>query len=83
MGRQVKPPEEHLVSIKEFAEIVDEGLNNVYLWAAIRDNNIPLLEHFDKTKVALNYLKLIQSQKRSNFISGCTTGTLTNDVLHK
>ena len=68
---------------QEFAEIVDEGLNNFYLWASIRDNNIPLLEHFDKTKVALNYLKLIQSQKRSNFISGCNTGTLTDDVLQK
>ena len=68
---------------QEFAEIVDEALNNFDIWKPIRDNNISLLPMFDKTNVAQQYLNLIHKEKRSNFISGCETGEFTDNVLQK
>jgi glycosyltransferase involved in cell wall biosynthesis len=67
----------HTATPQEFAEIVDESLNNFELWKTIRENNVPFIKMFDKTNVAQQYLDLITDR------SGCEKSTHFSDKVAK
>ena len=54
----------HTATPKEFASIINDGMNNRYQWESIRANNISLLKMFEMKTVAQEYIDLIADANR-------------------
>lgn len=54
----------HTATPKEFAGIINDGMNNRYQWESIRANNISLLKMFEMKTVAQEYIDLIADANR-------------------
>lgn len=54
----------HTATPDEFADIINDGMNNRYQWESIRANNISLLKMFEMKTVAQEYIDLIADANR-------------------
>tara|TARA_Y100000401_G_scaffold30155_1_gene22014 strand:- start:712 stop:2052 length:1341 start_codon:yes stop_codon:yes gene_type:complete len=61
----------HTATPKEFAEIINDGMNQRSTWESIRENNSVLLEQFEMKAVAQEYIDLITaSHERLEHVRG-------------
>lgn len=54
----------HTATPEEFAEIINQGMNDEFVWRKIRENNISLLKQFEMKTVAQEYIDLILHSKQ-------------------
>ena len=61
----------HTATPEEFAEIINDGMNQRSIWEKIRENNSALLEQFEMKTVAQEYIDLITaSHERLEHVRG-------------
>ena len=73
----------HDATPQEFASVIIETINLHQDWAEdIQENNRKLLQHFERERVALQYLSLANNQP-TGFYNKLETGIVSDNVVKK
>ena len=70
----------HEATPKDFAETIDECLQNKNKWQTITDNNCEKLQEFDMKKVAQEYVNIINGEYEMKKIKN---GQNNKDIIEK
>ena len=87
-GEVFKPSENYMMvphdaTPQEFASVIIETINLNQDWAEdIQENNKKLLQHFERERVALQYLSLA-NQQPTGFYGKLETGVVSDNVFNK